>query len=178
MEICFLHGLDSSPHGTKGRLLRRHYPRAVMPVLPPGLWDRLETTERALAKGGPYLIVGTSLGGLTALQYAMRHPEKVRGLLLLAPAVGARGGTGLFSEAERAQMESAFVPRGVRAVIILGKRDEVVPPEAVRAMVACSPGREGIEILEVDDDHDLHASLHLMLEAVKGLLRGADPRAG
>ncbi len=97
MEICFLHGLDSSPHGTKGRLLRRHYPRAVMPVLPPGLWDRLETTERALAKGGPYLIVGTSLGGLTALQYAMRHPEKVRGLLLLAPAVGARGGMGLFS---------------------------------------------------------------------------------
>jgi pimeloyl-ACP methyl ester carboxylesterase len=44
-------------------------------------------------------LVGISLGGLGALLYAQAHPDRIAGILLLAPFIGSRG---LIAEVERA----------------------------------------------------------------------------
>ncbi len=44
-------------------------------------------------------LLGISLGGLGALLYAQAHPDRIAGILLLAPFIGSRG---LIAEAERA----------------------------------------------------------------------------
>lgn len=164
MKLCFLHGLDSSPQGTKASLLRAYDPRCLIPNLPPDINERLEVLKHELR--APLLLVGSSLGGMTALMYAMSHPEMVHGLVLLAPAVGTKVRRLFTGEQERI-MSSVYIPRGIQTVVIAGLRDEVIPLSSIRAMIERSPDTGSIQLLEVDDDHDLHQSLDLMLQAIE-----------
>lgn len=164
MKLCFLHGLDSSPQGTKARLLRAYDPNCLIPNLPPDINERLEVLEHALHS--PVLLLGSSLGGLTSLMYAMSHPEMVHGLVLLAPAVGTKVG-GLFTGEQERIMSSVYIPRGIPTVVIVGFRDEVIPMNSIRAMIERSPDPANIQLLEVDDDHDLHKSLDLIIQAIE-----------
>lgn len=43
------------------------------------------------APGNPIFLIGISLGGLLALNYAQHHPNSLRGLIAVAPAVDASG---------------------------------------------------------------------------------------
>jgi len=165
-QLCFLHGLDSSPQGTKGTLLREHYPDCWIPQLSSDVHERLEFLERAMP--GPMLVVGSSLGGLTTILYAMRHPEMVRGMLLLAPAVGAKD-QDFFTEEQQRVLGSLYIPQAIPTVVIAGLRDEVIPVAAIRRLVERSPDQARVELLEVDDDHNLHESLGLMLKEIERL---------
>ena len=100
-----IHGLGSAgiSFGRVAARLRPHVKRVVVPELPghgltthPG--DRrvtpelvLETIAAALDQvvREPVVVVGNSLGGAIAIDYAKRHPEQVRALVLVSPA-GAR----------------------------------------------------------------------------------------
>jgi len=163
MKLCFLHGLDSSPQGTKASFLRAYDSRCLIPNLPPDINERLKVLEHGLRE--PMLIVGSSLGGLTALMYAMSHPEMVHGLVLLAPAVGTKV-EGLFTGEHKRIMSSVYIPQEIPTVVIAGFRDEVIPLSSIRAMIERSPDPANIQLLEVDDDHDLHKSLDLVLQAI------------
>jgi pimeloyl-ACP methyl ester carboxylesterase len=167
MRPCFLHGLDSSPRGTKARLLKKRYPHCLIPSLPPDIHERVRIVERRLVE--PLLMVGSSLGGLTALMVAMKHPETVEGMVLMAPAVGLSDPNLATPEFNRV-LPSLYVPAGVPTINIAGLRDRVIPLPAIRAMIHRSPNPEQIRLHEVDDDHDLHQSLDLMLAAVKTIL--------
>ena len=164
MRICFLHGLDSSPQGTKARLLKTQYPDCLIPSLPPDIQERGRIVERALRE--PTLVIGSSLGGLTALMLAIAHPERIAALLLLAPAVGSRNES-IFTAEQKLMLESLYVPELIPTVIIAGIRDDVIPLASVRALVQRSPDPDRIKLHEVDDDHNLHQSLGLMLESVR-----------
>ena len=96
----------------------------------------------------------------------MRHPKMVLGIVLMAPAVGGMVKE-LLEGKERQALDSVYIPDGIPAVIIAGTRDEVVPLSAVRSMIERSPSPHCIELYEVDDDHDLHQSLDLMVQAIK-----------
>ncbi len=163
MKLCFLHGLDSSPQGTKASLLRAYDPSCLIPNLPPDVNERLKVLKHELR--APVLLVGSSLGGLTALMYAMSHPEMVHGLVLLAPAVGIKI-EDLFTEEHNRIMSSVYIPQGIPTKLIVGLRDEVIPLSSIRAMIERSPDPANIQLLEVDDDHDLHKSLDLILQAI------------
>ncbi|HDR15313.1 MAG TPA: alpha/beta fold hydrolase [Desulfobacteraceae bacterium] len=163
MKMAFFHGLDSSPQGTKGRLLMERYPGIYVPLLPADINERLRIVENDIRE--PMLIIGSSLGGLTALLFAMKHPELVKGLILLAPAVGFFDRTILNSEQSNA-LDSLYVPAGLKTFIIAGIRDEVIPLAAVRAMVDRSPEPREITLHEVDDDHNLHDHLDFMLSCI------------
>jgi len=164
MKLCFLHGLDSSPQGTKASLLRAYDPRCLIPNLPPDINERLKVLKHGLR--APVLLVGSSLGGLTALMYAMSHPEMVHGLVLLAPAVGIKI-EDLFTEEHKKIMSSVYIPQGIPTKLIVGIRDEVIPLSSIRAMIERSPDPVNIQLLEVDDDHDLYKSLDLILQAIE-----------
>lgn len=164
MKLCFLHGLDSSPQGTKASFLRAYDPSCLIPNLPPDINERLRVLEHALHES--MMVIGSSLGGLTALMYAMRHPEMVKGLILLAPAVGTKI-EALFTEEHNRIMSSVYIPKGIPTQLIVGLRDEVIPLNSIRAMIERSPDPGNIQLLEVDDDHDLHQSLNLMLHAIE-----------
>ena len=164
MRLCFLHGLDSSPQGTKSRLLKTHYPDCLIPSLPPDIYERVRIVAREIHE--PVFVVGSSLGGLTALMFAKAHPELIAALLLLAPAVGCRDNS-IFNEDQQLMLDSLSLPETIPAVIIAGKRDDVIPIEAIRALVQRSPNPARIQLHEVDDDHNLHQSLGLMLDAIE-----------
>jgi len=164
MRLCFLHGLDSSPQGTKARLLKTHYPDCLIPSLPPEIHERLHMVEQALQE--PSVVIGSSLGGLTALMFASTHPDLVEALLLLAPAVGCRNSS-IFTEDQKQILESTYVPATIPTLIIAGIRDEVIPLSSIRALVQRSPDPDRIQLHEVDDDHNLQQSLGLMLESIE-----------
>ena len=164
MKLCFLHGLDSSPQGTKASLLRAYDPSCLIPNLPSDINERLKALKHALRS--PVLLAGSSLGGLTALMYAMSHPEMVHGLVLLAPAVGIKA-EGIFTEEHKRIMSSVYIPQGIPTKLIVGLRDEVIPLDSIRAMIERSPDPANIQLLEVDDDHDLHKSLDLILQTIE-----------
>jgi pimeloyl-ACP methyl ester carboxylesterase len=167
MNICFFHGLDSSPQGTKSTLLRRHYPRIWIPALPPDVEERLNILDREVNR--PMVVVGSSLGGLTALLFAMRKPQWVEGMVLLAPAVGTNS-PDLFDAHQMKVLQTVYIPAGIPTTVIAGIRDDVIPISAIRSMVARSPDPHRITLHEVDDDHNLHQSLDLMRQSIRGIL--------
>ena len=169
MRLCFFHGLDSSPMGTKSRLFRKHYPRCWIPELPPDIYRRLDIVEADIEK--PMVITGSSLGGLTAIMYAMKHPEMVRGLVLFAPAVGSKDGVSIMADKEKGLLDTLYIPEDIPTEIIAGIRDEVIPLSAIRNLVQRSPVPDKIVLHELDDDHNLHQSLDLIIEVISRMLK-------
>ena len=119
----------------------------------------------------PMVIAGSSLGGLTAIMYAMKRPEMVKGLVLLAPAVGSRDGISIMADVEEGLLDSLYIPGNIPTAIIAGIRDELIPVTAIRALVQRSPQPEKIKLYEIDDDHMLHQSLDLMLKTISEILK-------
>ena len=164
MRLCFLHGLDSSPQGTKARLLKTHYPDCLIPSLPPDIHERVRIVEQMIH--APTIVIGSSLGGLTALMFAIAHPDLIAAMLLLAPAVGCRDES-IFRTDQKRILLSLCVPAAIPTVIIAGTRDDVIPLSSIRALFQRSPDPSMIRLHEVDDDHNLHQSLKLILEAIE-----------
>lgn len=165
-QLCFFHGLDSSPEGTKSRLLKKTYPECWIPHLPPDIYKRLEIVKTGITE--PTVIIGSSLGGLTAVMFAMQHPEMVSGLVLMAPAVGCTEKS-ILADYEPL-VGSLYIPGGFQTVIVAGIHDTLIPISAIRSVIERSPEKESIRLHEVDDDHMLHQSLELMFQEVEKVL--------
>lgn len=102
-DLVMLHGISSAgAHFVEvARALRPYFRTIWLPDLPAhGLSGPPRSAEvRALGEGldaalagwldAPAWILGNSLGGLAAIRFAARHPDRVRGLFALSPA-GAR----------------------------------------------------------------------------------------
>jgi hypothetical protein len=146
-----------------------------------------ELGTAARARGEKLALIGSSMGGFLAALHAARAPDDIEALVLLCPGfdmaarfrrlVGEHGMTrwrtknriaypdgdskltaihyGLYEDALR---HPAFppAPEGVPVTIVHGRRDTVVPIDVSRAYVATYPR---VKLLEIDDDHSLHASI-------------------
>jgi fermentation-respiration switch protein FrsA (DUF1100 family) len=64
-------------------------------------------------------------------------------------------------------MSSVYIPQGIPTQLIVGLRDELIPLTAIRKLIERSPDPGNIQLLKVDDDHDLHKSLHFMIQAIE-----------
>lgn len=160
--------------------------------------------ERA-AGGDEVALLGSSLGGWTAARFAELRPERVARLVLLCPAFDLCGrwprllpegamerwrttGTWTFEDGEGRPTpvhyrfyeecceEPAFPDVRCPTLLVHGTRDETVPVDSSRRYAATRPH---VELVEVDDGHDLLASLETIVERAMsflGLRSTAPPR--
>lgn len=190
------------------------------PVAPTSASDEVASTLRAKAKtrplqrtfsemldvldemdaahpGGPWRLVGSSMGGWLAARWAELHPEKVDRLMLLCPAFGlverwalklgpqilaAWESAGSIevpdANGQRVRMGWNFVSDARRhplvpeprqpTVIVHGTADTMVPIESSEAWIAAHPGNA---MFVVDDDHGLAATIPTIHALVDAFLR-------
>ena len=102
MQVLYLHGFASSPQSSKATFLARKFAERGIQVIVPDLNEpnfstltvtrMLQQVEKALASSeGPCVVVGSSLGGFVAVQAALRYPDRITRVVLLAPALDFDG---------------------------------------------------------------------------------------
>lgn len=152
MNIVFLHGLESGPHGSKYQALKKQFGDILSPDCS-GIFDEQERLKIICAQlendPGPFLVVGSSMGGLMALLLQQAQADKVAGLVLCAPAIHRPAAEGL---------DFGQLPP---TTVIHGTKDDVVPFEVSKVF--------GDRLIAVDDDHRLGQSMAVILHAVKKL---------
>jgi len=161
--LYYLHGLESSPQGFRACYLRESFPQIIAPALPRDVLERRAILERIITE--PAFLVGSSLGGMSALDFAVRRPELVRGMVLIAPAVGFYDA--VYRTPELLEFVARLhVPAGIPTRVIAGRQDEIIPLSAIEAMIQRSP--DPIELMVFNDQHRLHLpqALDAMIEGV------------
>lgn len=147
-HIYFLHGLDSSGSGTKGRFFTRNFPQVISPDFAGSLSARLHQLTKLCAGQQQLLLIGSSFGGLMATCYAIEHPEQMTKLILLAPALNFAG------------FRPPACPLRIPTLLVVGQHDTVTPAEGVIPLARATFADLEIDI--TDDDHLLHATFHLL----------------
>jgi uncharacterized protein len=94
LRFIYLHGFASGPSSRKAQIFKARLEAAgaevEVPALDGGDFENLTISGQyaiveRLAGGGAVSLIGSSMGGYLASQYASRHPE-VEKLVLMAPA--------------------------------------------------------------------------------------------
>ena len=138
----FIHGLESSSGGTKGVYFRAHFPDMIVEDFEGSFENRMKKLNRLLLKKKDVVIVGSSYGGLMAAVYACEHTERVRKMILLAPALNLD---------EFAPYRAMTITLPV--ILFHGRFDDVVPPDEVRHIAGNV--FSNLEYHLIDDDHPL-----------------------
>ncbi len=148
-HVCFSHGSESGPWGTKIRALAdaaRGAGWTVESLDYSGTNDPMARAAKLVAHcrrcAGPVALAGSSMGGFVAAAAAAELP--VRGLFLMAPAFYVPG-----------YEEHLPPPAACPVTIVHGWRDDVVPCEGSVRYAARSRAR----LVLVDGDHRLTANL-------------------
>lgn len=139
----FIHGLESSGKGTKGIFFKKKYPDMIVEDFLGNFEKRMLKLNAVLSEKDDLVIVGSSYGGLMATVFAIRNLNKIKKLILLAPALN--------------HIPSEFYPEkslDIPVFIYHGNNDEIIPHAPVRE-IACKIFSNPIWHL-VDDDHSLH----------------------
>ena len=165
--LVFFHGLEGSPTGYKGSFLQSRYPDLIAPYLSSDLEERLTVALGAVVE--PSVIVGSSLGAVTALMFAQKRPDLVLGLVLLAPAVGYYDWT-LVPTNKQQLIRQLSIPAKIPCQVIAAQQDEIIPPQAVVDFVAKAPTVEWVDLQFVEDNHGLGKSLVQMNQAIEALM--------
>lgn len=198
-KILYLHGFASGPRSTKGVAFEKHFAEREVAIeclnLRVPTFERLrlsamiETVTAAIGDASSAILIGSSLGGLTAARVAEREP-RVQALVLMAPAFQlvarwqdmlgvewdrwretgwrevpdhASGGTARvdfgFVE-DVAAIDVGYPDVRVPTLIFHGTKDDTVPVAHSRTF---AQGRPHVRLVELDDGHELIASLPTML---------------
>jgi pimeloyl-ACP methyl ester carboxylesterase len=95
------------------------------------------------APGRAVVLAGLSFGGLASLHFTLRHPERVRGLMLVDSGPGFKNPKAQAGWANATEKSAAFVEaRGVAALVekasatMVGRRPELPAAKAAAAAIA------------------------------------------
>jgi len=143
-HIIFIHGSGGDKSQTyKARLLRGLFPGMLTPDFDGDLPERMAQLTAILGNATGWTLIGSSLGGLMAALFAVQHPDRVRELVLLAPALTLPAFAGI-------PPDSIDIP----TVIVQGTQDELIPIQVARELAEKTFTQ--LTYLVVDDDHRLH----------------------
>jgi len=143
----FIHGLLSSGQAYKANYLRQHFfPDLLSPDFPGTLEERMARLYDVLDDASDITIIGSSFGGLMGALFTCAQPQRVRKLILLAPAL-------LWPEFA----DCPPAPVAVPTIVYHGRQDAIVPLASTRALA--QRVFTNLTYHEVDDDHSLHATV-------------------
>lgn len=146
-NLIFIHGLEGSSQGVKATLLRDLFPDILIPDFRGSLEERMQALERILEGKAAWTIIGSSFGGLMGAIFTCEHPQKVRKLILLAPAL--------------IWPDFAADPPGPVSVptwIYHGKNDSIIPLDVVQKLAKQVFLTLNFKVVE--DDHGLYKTVH------------------
>jgi pimeloyl-ACP methyl ester carboxylesterase len=141
-KLILIHGLEGSSQGDKATLLRSIFPQMLTPDFRGPVEVRMELLYSLLGDATGWTIIGSSLGGLMAALFTTQHPDQVRKLILLAPA--------LFLPEFASDLPE---PVDVPTVIFHGTRDAIVPIE--QTFLLAERSFTNLIFNKVEDDHRL-----------------------
>jgi pimeloyl-ACP methyl ester carboxylesterase len=151
-NIIFIHGLESSGEGFKGRYFKERIPHILTPTFEPFkpsisisnlLKKRMKQLENILNQQGKWTIIGSSFGGLMASLFALRNSNKVLKLILLAPYL-------VFKEIDPDSFSEISKP----VIIFHGKDDDAIPIKPNKRIA--EKWFQNLEYNIVNDNHMLH----------------------
>jgi pimeloyl-ACP methyl ester carboxylesterase len=142
-KLVFIHGLESTAQGAKGQFFSQHFPQMIIEDYTGDFATRMCKLDSLLSGINNLVIVGSSYGGLMAVQYAMENENSVKKLILLAPALNLPE----FSSDSYKQLQ-------LPVIIYHGTDDDVVDPYIVKTIAL--KYFSNLEHHLVDDDHSLH----------------------
>jgi pimeloyl-ACP methyl ester carboxylesterase len=144
-SVCriFIHGLESSNKGTKSVFFREMFPDMMIPTFVGSLPERLSNLDGFLLGKSDIRIVGSSFGGLMGALFAMGNEDRVKNLILLAPAIH-------MIHMAPGKIRKVSIP----VCIYHGAEDEVIPLKDVEK--AAGEYFENLTFHKVQDDHFLH----------------------
>lgn len=142
-HMLFVHGLNSSGKGFKGRFFATLFPRLLTPDFTGTVEQRMLLLETILEGSGEWTLIGSSLGGLMAAIEAGRRPDTIKKLILLAPALRRR-------ERDSGILRTVSCP----VTIFHGLRDEVI--DIAECRVVATEIFTDLRFFQVNDDHFLH----------------------
>jgi len=154
-NIIFIHGLESSGHGFKAQFFRKIFPGCITPDFEPFnneisfsllLKKRMSQLITILDTKNSWKIIGSSFGSYMAELYALRYPNKVELLILLAPLLA-------IPELNPDKYKTIDIP----VIIFHGKNDEIVSMKDSRNRA--KKLFKNLQFNVVDDDHLLHSTI-------------------
>ena len=161
--LVWAHGLWGSPNGSKVTAIRESGIEVISPDFNEmELVDRVELLKETIEIGN-VVLAGSSWGGLACALTAMQIPEKLKGLLLLAPALH-------YPESPNDEPEKLIAPDSVPVTIIHSTTDDIVPISASKNYIERSGNN--VQLIEVEDNHVLENSIELIISEAKKLLNG------
>ncbi|MGB5219080.1 MAG: alpha/beta hydrolase [Smithella sp.] len=119
--LVFIHGLESTAQGAKGQYFAQHFPEMIIEDYFGDFDLRMKKLRARLAGKNNLIIVGSSYGGLMAVQYAMGNESRIKKLILLAPALN-------LPEFNLYEKKNLHIP----VIVYHGTNDDVVNPQIVR----------------------------------------------
>lgn len=192
-NYIYLHGFASSPSSAKAQYLRNRFADCQIslkiPDLNRGDFSHLTITRQLEqvatefpSQETPLVLIGSSLGGLTAAILAQQYPQ-VQRLVLLAPAFGfmklwlsylgdervrqwqESGYLSVYHYGEERSLplhyqfaidaacyDDAQLQRAIPTLILHGRNDEVIP---VRVSRDYARSRSHVQLIELNSDHGL-----------------------
>ena len=141
-QLLFIHGLESSSMGTKARYFKEKFPTILVPDFHGSLETRMNHLFAVLKDSHSLVIVGSSYGGLMATIFASKQADRVKKLILLAPALN-------FPEFS---IQKGLVK--TKTTIFHGTSDTVCPHNIIYTV--SKDVFDNLIFNSVDDDHMLH----------------------
>ena len=141
--LVFIHGLESTAQGTKGQFFRQFFPQMIIEDYTGDYATRMRKLDSLLSSKSYLILVGSSYGGLMATQYSIDNEERVKKMILLAPALN-------LPEFKPPEHTKLHLP----VIIYHGNNDDVVNPNIVKNIAL--KYFSNLEHHLVNDDHSLH----------------------
>jgi uncharacterized protein len=209
LNIFYVHGFASSARSSKATFfagkLREHGVELHTPDLNEPDFSTLTITRMVEQVGkaieglsGPIVLIGSSLGGFVAVQVALKYPDRIGRLVLLAPALdfgGNRmrslGDTGIVEWKRTGKLDVFHHAYGRMLPVHYELYADARRYDCVNAALAMpiqvfqgrrddavdpdsverwSRARPNVELHMLDDDHQLTASVGLIWEEMKRFL--------
>ena len=159
--LLWAHGLWGSPNGSKITAIKNSGIKAISPDFNEmELIDRVELIKKEMKREN-LVLAGSSWGGLACALAAQNATEKLKGLLLLAPALA-------FPEPTNEDPEKLLAPKNSPVTIIHSVNDDIVPIKSSRDYLKRSGNN--VKLIEVEDNHVLENSIELIITEANKLL--------